>query len=330
MELFTMPWLGTPVWMWASFFTVLLALIIADLGLFNKNQREIGIGASLRLSAFYIAAGLMFGGWVWWSLGAAAGLDFYTGFVIEKSLSLDNIFVMSLIFGFLSIPRQYQHRVLFWGILGVIVLRGIVIGVGTGVVAQYHWVLYLFGAFLILTGIKMLFGTESAPDLSKNRVLTFLRKHLRITPQLHEQHFFVRLPVKEGDTRAVLWATPLFLALAMIEVIDLVFAIDSVPAILAITTDPFIVYTSNIFAIVGLRALYFALAAFVHRFHYLKFALALVLVFIGSKIFLADWLFDGKVPALLSLGVTFSLLAGGVVFSLWKTRDVGSPSLRNS
>ncbi|MBV1776511.1 TerC family protein [Burkholderiaceae bacterium DAT-1] len=322
MEIFNAAWLGKPVWMWLTFLGIVLSLLVLDLGLLNKKQREIGVAQSLKLSAFYIAAGITFGGWVWYYLGAAAGMNFYTGFVIEKSLSLDNIFVISLIFSFLAIPREYQHRVLLWGILGVIVLRALMIGVGTSLVAQYHGLLYVFGVFLVFTGIKMLFAKNEPANMSTNPVLRFLRRHLRITPQLHGQHFFVRQAADGNHGKAVWWVTPLFLALVMIETIDLVFAIDSVPAILAITTDPFIVYTSNIFAILGLRALYFALAAILHRFHYLKYALALILVFIGSKIFLAEWLFDGKVPALVSLGITFGLLAGGIAVSIYKTRTV--------
>jgi tellurite resistance protein TerC len=232
---------------------------------------------------------------------------------------MDNVFVMAMIFGFFGIPRRYQHRVLFWGILGVIVLRAIMIGLGTALVQRFDWILYVFGAFLLFTGVKMLFSREEQrPDLAQNPLLRFLRRHLRVTEELHDGHFFVRKR-PEGATHHLLYATPLFLALVLIELADLVFAVDSVPAVFAITQDPFIVYTSNIFAILGLRSLYFALAALMHRFVYLKYALALVLIFIGGKIFLHG--FIGKIPALLSLGVTFGLLAGGVLLSLLKTRN---------
>jgi tellurite resistance protein TerC len=204
----------------------------------------------------------------------------------------------------------------------VIVLRATMIGLGATLVAQYYWTLYIFGVFLVFTGIKMLFAGDEEADVSKNPILSFLRKRMRVTKELHEERFFVKAPHPKNPNKIVWWATPLFLCLCMVELVDLVFAVDSVPAIFAITTDPFIVYTSNIFAILGLRALYFALAAIIHRFHYLKYALALVLVFIGSKIFLGDFVFDGKVPAPLSLAVTFGLLTAGVLFSLWKTRDV--------
>ncbi|PZR39373.1 MAG: hypothetical protein DI524_13410, partial [Ectopseudomonas oleovorans] len=229
----------------------------------------------------------------------------------------DNVFLMAMIFSFLGIPRQYQHKVLFWGIMGVLVLRAIMIGLGAALIHEFAWILYVFGAFLFFTGIKMLFAKlDDAPDLENNVLVKFLRKHLRVTDELHGQRFFVRQD--DGQGRSVLWVTPLFLALILIECADLVFAIDSVPAIFAITQDPFIVYTSNIFAILGLRALYFALAALIHRFAFLKYALALVLVFIGAKIFLVGII--GKIPAVVSLSVILVLLVGGVLLSLYKTR----------
>ena len=230
---------------------------------------------------------------------------------------MDNVFVIALIFSYFAIPRQYQHRVLFWGILGVIVLRALMIGLGAALVSQFSWVLYLFGVFLVLTGIKMWLIADHMPDIGNNPLLRFLRKHLRVTPQLEGNAFFV-LATDPVSGRTVRWVTPLFLALCLVEFIDLVFAVDSVPAIFAITSDPFIVYTSNIFAILGLRALYFALAAMIRRFKYLKYALALVLVFIGAKIFLVG--FIGKMPPSISLAVTFGLIVGGVLVSLWKTR----------
>jgi tellurite resistance protein TerC len=309
--------LGTPAWMWLAFLGIVVTLLALDLGVLHRGDREIGVRESLLLSAGYIGVALVFGGWVWWSMGSQSGMEYLTGFMIEKSLSMDNVFVIALIFSFLAIPRQYQHRVLFWGILGVIVLRAILIGLGATLVSQFSWVLYLFGAFLVATGIKMWWMADHEPDIGKNPLLKFLRKHLRVTDGLRGNAFWVKEP-DPASGRVVRWATPLLLALVLIEIVDLVFAVDSVPAIFAITTDPFIVYTSNIFAILGLRALYFALAAMIHRFHYLKYALALVLVFIGTKIFLVNWI--GKFPPALSLGVTFGLIAGGVIFSLYKTR----------
>ena len=316
-EILQTPLLGQAAWLWLVFVAVVVALLALDLGVLHRDDRDIGIGESLWLSAGYITAALLFGGWLWLQLGAERGIEYFTGFVIEKSLSMDNVFVIAMIFSYFAIPRRYQHRVLFWGILGVIVLRALMIGLGAALVTQFSWVLYLFGAFLVFTGVKMLWLANHQPDLEKNLLLKLLRKHLRVTTGLRGNAFFVREPHPQTG-RPVAWATPLFLALCLVEFVDLVFAVDSVPAIFAITTDPFIVYTSNIFAILGLRALYFALAAMIHRFAYLKYALAMVLVFVGSKIFLVNVV--GKFPPLISLGVTTALIAGGVLFSIWKTR----------
>ncbi len=316
LSLLQTPWLDKPVWIWLAFLAVVVALLVLDLGVLHRKEREIGVRESLLLSSGYIGMAMLFGAWVWWYMGSQPAIEYYTGFLIEKSLSMDNVFVIAMIFGFLGIPRAYQHRVLFWGILGVIVMRAALIGVGAALVQNFSWVLYLFGAFLVITGIKMWLAAEHVPDMANNQVLKFLRRHLRVTNELHGNAFFVKRPDASG--KLVRYATPLFLALALVEIVDLVFAVDSVPAIFAITSDPFIVYTSNIFAILGLRALYFALAAMIHRFHYLKYALALVLVFIGTKIFLVN--FIGKFPPALSLSITFGLIAGGVAVSLWKTR----------
>ncbi|SNS45978.1 TerC family protein [Sphingopyxis indica] len=325
MELFFVDWLGTPVWFWLAFLALVLALTAFDLGVLHKDNKEMGIGESLKLSAMYIGIALAFGGWIWAAKGGEAGLQYLTGFFIEKALSIDNIFVISLIFATFAIPPRYQYRALLWGIMAVIVLRGIMIAGGAALVTQYGWLLYVFAAFLIFTGIKMLFAGEKPMDVAGNPVVKWLSHHIPITHDLHGEKFFVRaVDAKTG--RLALAATPLFLALVVINLADLVFAVDSVPAIFAITTDTFIVYTSNIMAILGLRALYFALAAMVHRFHYLKYALALVLVFIGSKIFVADFLLGGgKFPPLVSLGVTVALIAGGVVWSLVKTRGEAVP-----
>jgi tellurite resistance protein TerC len=322
MDIFTTVIMGTPLWMWGLFLSVVVVLVVFDLGVLHKKDEEISVSASLKLSAFYISAGLVFGLWVWYHMGANSAMLYYTGFLVEKSLSLDNVFVISLIFTYFAIPRIYQHRVLFWGIIGAIVLRGVMIGLGSTLVESYHWVLYIFAVFLIFTGIKMLMPEkEGDTDLSDSKIMRFLKARMRVTDQLHGHDFFVRQSDPEQGGRLVLWATPLFLALCMVELSDVLFAVDSVPAIFAITTDPFIVYTSNIFAILGLRALYFALAAILARFEYLKYALALVLVFIGSKVFLGEFVFDGKVPAPISLGITFGILAVGVVYSMHKTRD---------
>jgi tellurite resistance protein TerC len=315
-------WMSKPVWMWLAFIGIVIALLVFDLGVLHKNSKEIEVKESLVLSAGYIGLAVIFGIWVWWYLGAVAGMNYFTGFAVEKSLAMDNVFVIAMIFGFFSIPRAYQYRVLFWGILGVIILRAIMIGVGATIVAQFSWVLYFFAAFLIFTGIKMILFADKEYDVANNPVLRFMRKHFNVADKLHGEKFFVKLP-DPNTGKVVTFMTPLFVALIMIEIADVIFAVDSVPAIFAITTDPFIVYTSNIFAILGLRALYFALAAMVNRFHYLKFALAAVLIFIGGKIFAADLLGIDKIPPAVSLLITFGLLTGGVFYSLWKTRDEG-------
>ena len=311
--------MGKPIWMWALFMSIVVALLTLDLGVFHRKAREIGVRESLVLSAFYITIGLGFGAWVWANLGAVSGREYLTGFIVEKTLSMDNVFVISLVFSYFGIPRLYQHRVLFWGILGVILLRGIVIGVGAVLVASFHWILYLFALLLIFTGIKMLLPGDDMPSIEDNPALKLMRRIFRITPELHGQRFFIRRA--HPKTKAIVtWVTPLFVAMILIEIVDLIFAVDSVPAIFAITTDPFIVYTSNIFAILGLRALYFALAAVIVRFTYLKPALAMVLVFIGGKIFVADLAGWEKFPTTISLGVTLALIGGGIVYSLWRTQ----------
>lgn len=218
--------LGTATWLWLSFLAVVIALLAFDLGVLHRDEREIGVKESLMLSAGYISMGLLFSVWVFFQKGGDASMDYLTGFLIEKSLSMDNVFVIALIFSFLAIPRRYQHRVLFWGILGVIVLRAIMIGLGAALISEFDWILYVFGAFLLLTGVKMLFSkVDDEPDLSKNRFVNWLRNHLPVTDRLHEQRFFVRQPDASGKLK--LWVTPLFLALILIELADLVFVVDS-------------------------------------------------------------------------------------------------------
>ncbi|MDI7864953.1 TerC family protein [Rhizobiaceae bacterium n13] len=317
--IFSFDWLGKPVWMWLTFLSIVIALLVFDLGVLHRDNREIEVRESLLLSTMYIGLGLAFGGWVWWQLGAESGMNYLTGFVVEKTLALDNVFVIALIFSFFAVPRIYQHRVLFWGILGVIVLRAIMIGLGATLVSNFAWVLYIFAAFLIITGIKMLWIGDKEPEIGNNPAINFLRRRFNVTDEHHGQDFFVKKP--DPRTGKMVWfMTPLFMALVTVEIADVIFAVDSVPAIFAITTDPFIVYTSNIFAILGLRALYFALAAMIHRFQYLKPALAVVLIFIGSKIFVADVLGLEKFPPLLSLGVTLTIIAAGILRSLYRTR----------
>ena len=334
-------WLGMPAWAWLGFLLIVLAMLAVDLGIFHKEAHTPSMRESVVIAGSAMTLGLSFSAVVWWLYytGAATSLDpeiagapdaarrawtawelYLTGWIVEQTLAFDNVFVISMIFGYFAIPPKYQHRVLFYGILGVIVLRAIMIGLGAALVHQFAWILYVFSAFLILTGIKMILMADQKPDLDNNPLLIWMRKHLRVTSTIDGQNFFVTKP-DPATGRAVRYATPLFLALVLIEFADLIFAIDSVPAIFAITQDPFIVYTSNIFAILGLRALYFVLSAMVHRFHYLKYALALVLVYVGAKIFVQQ--FIGKIPPEVSLGVTFALLAGGILVSLYKTRAGG-------
>ena len=312
-----------PVWMWGSFLLFVFFLLVLDLGVFHKKSKEIEVRESLLLSGFYILISVLYGCWVWFELGKESGLEFFTAFVIEKSLSVDNLFVMAVIFSALKIPRQYQHRVLFWGILGVIVMRGLMIGAGAALVHQFEWVLYLFGAFLIFTGVKLFFwddDDEHEESVQESKLLKFLKKTFHVTDECHEEKFIVRLP-SSGQSKSYAWhITPLLLALMMIEVADVIFAVDSVPAVFAITTDTFVVYTSNIFAILGLRALYFSLSALMERFVYLKYSICAVLVFIGAKVFVPLLADIDKVPAEVSLSVTVGLLAVGMIYSLFKTR----------
>jgi len=324
MEFLTQDVLTKPVWMWASFLALVVVLLVLDLGVLHKKHREIGVRESLLMSLGYLTLGVGFGGWVWYSLGAQSGIEYLTGFVVEKSLAMDNVFVIAMIFGYFAIPRKYQHRVLFWGILGVIVLRAIMIAGGAALVSEFGWILYIFAAFPILTGIKMIAMADKSHDLADNPLLRLLKRRLRVTDELHGERFFVKQPDPKTGKLAT-FVTPVFMALIMIEIADVIFAVDSVPAIFAITTDPYIIYTSNIFAILGLRALYFALAAIIHRFAYLKQALAVLLIFIGSKIFVADLMGWEKFPAAISLGVTFAILLAGVLWSLWRTRHPVRP-----
>ncbi|MGG7516438.1 TerC family protein [Allorhizobium undicola] len=313
--------MGQPLWMWLGFLAFVLVLLVLDLGVLSARSHHIDVAQSMKLSAFYIAMGIAFGGFIWWRLGHDAAILYLTGYVVEESLSLDNIFVIALIFGYFQIPQHLQHRALVYGIIGVVLLRGIMVAAGTAIVDQFHWVLYVFAAFLVYTGIKMLLSAEEQYDVAGNPVLRFLHKRLPITEELHGQKFFVRLP-RPGDEvgKTRLYATPLFLALVMVELADVIFAVDSVPAIFSITTDPYLVFTSNIAAILGLRALYFALSAMLERFILLKYALSAVLVFIGGKILLGEMLGLGKMPPLVSLVITLAILLSGVIGSLLKTK----------
>jgi tellurite resistance protein TerC len=312
--------LGTPSYFWLIFISIVIALLVFDLGVLHKKDKEIEAKESFILYGCYISVAFAFGAWIWLTRGAQSGLEFFTGYLIEQSLSMDNIFVIATIFGALAIPRRYQHRVLFWGILGVIAFRAILIGVGAALVMSFSWILYIFGAFLIFTGIRMFMKGDHAPDMEDNALLKWMRRHFRITDQLHGQKFLVRLKGSASGKKA-LWMTPLLVGLIMVEFVDLIFAVDSVPAIFAVTQDTFIVYTSNIFAILGLRSLYFALASAMNRFAYLQYSLATLLVLVGLKVGLVPM--GIKIPTALSLAVTVGVLAAGIVYSLWKTRGEG-------
>lgn len=304
------------MWMWLGFTLFVLVLLALDLGVLHRGKEHVvGVREALLLSFGYFILALIFGAGVYHFLGAQAGYEFFTGYLIEKSLSVDNIFVFVLIFSFFGVPRQYQHRVLFWGVLGALVMRAALILVGAAVIQAFHWVIYIFGAFLIFTGIKMLISVSETPDLESNRLTRFIHRHFRVSKEYHGSRFFIR---RDG----LLFLTPLMVVLVLVEITDVVFALDSIPAIFAITTDPFIVYTSNVFAILGLRALYFALVGIIHRFHYLKYGLSLVLILIGAKM-LVNGYFDAKIISTeAALGGTALLIAGSIVVSLLKTRHL--------
>ncbi len=317
-QLFTDHYVIPEEWLWVIFGVVVLLLLFFDLFLFNRKNEVPNFWHTLNLCIVYILAACVFGVFIIYEEGVDKGMDFFTGFLVEKSLSLDNIFIMSLIFSSLGVPRMYQHRVLFWGILGAIVMRALLILVGETLISNFHWVLYIFSAFLVYTGVKMLLHKgEEEPAFEETRMFKFFSKIFHVTGKIHGEHFFV----KENGKHYI---TPLFFALITIETMDVIFALDSIPAIFLITQDVFIVYTSNIFAILGLRALYFLLEAVVHKFKYLKPALSIILIFIGLKIF-APRVLGFELEAWHSLSVTFGLLFAGIAVSLWKAKDEKSP-----
>jgi tellurite resistance protein TerC len=300
---------GPSIWFWLGFLAFIAAILSIDLGLLHRKQREIRVREALALSAFYFLLAMIFCAGIFYFRGAPSGYEFLTGFLIEWSLSVDNIFVFVLVFAYFAVPAQYQHRVLFWGIIGALVMRGGMIFLGAQLIQSFHWIIFVFGAFLILTAIKMLVMADAKPDLQNNIVVRTMRRRMRITEDFEGQRFFTR-------RNGLLYATPLFMVLVLIEFSDLVFAVDSIPAIFAITQDPFIVFTSNVFAILGLRSLYFALAGIVHRFHYLKYGLALVLAVIGAKMILNGVFGDKVIPTEAALAVTALLIGGSIVLSL--------------
>ncbi|MEM8598626.1 MAG: TerC family protein [Bacteroidota bacterium] len=292
---------------WTGFNALVVGLLLLDLLGFNRTAHKIELREAAVLSAFFVAVALALNAVLWIAYGADVGLTFLTAYVVEKSLSVDNLFVIAVLFRYFQVPPQYQHRVLFWGIFGAIVMRGAMILVGVHLVAQFHWILYVFGAFLVLTGLKMLRGEDEDADPSDNRILQALRRVLPLTKTYYGERFVLR---RFGRTLV----TPLFLVLVMIELTDVVFAFDSIPAILGITTDPFLAYSSNIMAVLGLRALYFLLAGVIEQVRYLHIGLSLTLVFIGAKMLAIDVV---HVPTLVSLGVIVTLIGGSAVVSVW-------------
>ena len=298
------------IWLWVGFNVFVLAMLALDLGVFHRKAHEVSLREAAGWSAFWIALSLVFNYGIYRFMGAEAGLAFLTGYLIEKALSVDNIFVFVIIFSYFDVPAKYQHRVLFWGILGALVMRGAMIAAGAALIKEFHWIIYVFGAFLVFTGIRMARQSEHAIDAESNPVIKMVRRFIPVTNVYHGQKFFVR--EKVGDTMRLV-ATPLFVVLVLVETTDLIFAVDSIPAIFAITTDTFLVYTSNVFAILGLRALYFLLAGVIHKFHYLKLGLSIVLVFVGIKMLLVDIY---KIPIVVSLGVIATVLATAVGASL--------------
>lgn len=296
--------------LWIGFNLFVLGLLALDLGVFHRRAHEVSFREAAIWSAVWIGLALLFNAAVWHWLGPQKGLEFLTGYLIEKSLSVDNIFVFAILFSYFAVPARYQHRVLFWGILGALLMRAGFIAAGAALLARFHWVIYLFGAFLVVTGLKMAIAPDRGFEPERNPVLRLVRRLVPVADRYHGQRFFVR----EGGA---LVATPLFLVLVLVEVTDLIFAVDSIPAVFAVTRDPFIVYTSNVFAILGLRALYFVLAGVMHKFEYLKLGLAAVLVFVGTKMTLVDVY---KIPAGVSLGVVAAILAVAVAVSLVRAR----------
>ncbi len=300
----------TSLWLWVGFNAFILLMLALDLGVFHRTAHEVSVREASIWSAVWIALALVFNVFVYLTRGAEQGIQFFTGYLIEKSLSVDNIFVIALIFGFFAVPKLYQHRVLFWGILGALVMRAIFIVAGAALLERFHWIIYVFGAFLLFTGIKMAIYRNQEMHPEHNPVLKLVRRMMPVTNDYEGDHFFVR---KAG----VLMATPLFLVLVLVETTDLIFAVDSIPAIFAVTRDPFIVYTSNVFAILGLRSLYFVLAGVMDKFAYLKLGLSAILVFVGAKMLLVEVY---KIPATASLIVVAAILTTAIVASLLKNR----------
>ncbi|HEY0898583.1 MAG TPA: TerC family protein [Sphingobacteriaceae bacterium] len=294
---------------WIGFNIFVLLMLALDLGVFNRKAHVVSVKEALIWSGVWVTLALIFNSLIYYWFGEHKAVEFLTGYLIEKSLSIDNIFVFVLVFSYFQVPAIYQHKILFWGILGALIMRVIFIFAGVALIERFHWTIYIFGVFLIYTGYKMFTEKDKKMDPEKNPVIKFFRKIMPVTNQLHGDKFFVKLDGKQH-------ATPLFLVLILIETTDLIFAVDSIPAILAITQDQFIVYTSNVFAILGLRSLYFALAHIVDRFIYLSYGLAIILVFVGLKMVMVDIF---KVPTFISLLIIALVVTGSVVLSFMKT-----------
>jgi tellurite resistance protein TerC len=300
------------IWGWIGFNVVVLAILALDLGVLHKRSEKVTLREAATWSAIWVALSLCFALAVYRTMGKESGLEFLTGYLIEYALSVDNIFVFVLIFSYFSVPEKYQHRVLFWGIIGALVLRGVMIVAGSALVTRFAWTLYVFGAFLVFTGIRMaLQKDEAAYNPERDPVLLLARRLLPVTPDYRGDSFFVREPDSTGKLRIA--ATPLFIVLLIVDTTDIVFATDSIPAIFAVTRDPFIVYTSNICAVLGLRALYFLLASVVDKFVYLKLGLSIVLIFIGAKMLLEPFI---HIPIVGSLGVVGAVLGASILASL--------------
>lgn len=296
----------TNAWYWIGFNAFVLIMLALDLGVFHKKTHEVKVKEALIWTAVWISLAMVFNAGIFYFFGKEKGVEFLTGYVIEKSLSVDNIFVFIMVFSYFQIPTKYQHKVLFWGVLGALVMRAIFIFAGVALISKFHWIIYIFGGFLIFTGFKMLFQEDKPIEPEKNPLIKLVRKILPVSNELHGDKFII----KQG---AKTIATPLLLVLVLIEFTDLIFAVDSIPAILAISKDPFIVYTSNVFAIMGLRSLYFALSGITQYFVYLKYGLAAILIFVGTKMSIVDFY---KVPVLLSLLIIVTILAISVIASL--------------
>lgn len=293
------------IWWWVGFNSLVLVLLALDLGVFNRKAHAVSVKEALGWSAVWVSLAIAFGIGVGMTMGRQSALEFFAGYLVEEALSVDNLFVFILIFGYFKIPPALQHRVLFWGILGALLMRGAMIGAGAILLERYHWIIYVFGGFLVVTGVRMAFGGESNIEPEANPVIRIVRRFVPLTTKFHGEHFFVREALTPGGAVRLV-ATPLFVVLALVETTDVVFALDSIPAVFGVTRDPFLVYTSNVFAILGLRSLYFVLAGVMGKFHLLKYGLSVVLAFVGVKMLLSEkW----PIPIGISLGVVGGVLA---------------------